>query len=203
MRVLISTMLLLFSGIAACCKVQSQIGDYADKLYAGWTVPSGIDGDGYLPESIRDVPAAMQGEVLANVLDRACSARPEKQYLVIRRVLLCMRQGAKIEVPDSMVAQIYGLAKFASDSVVKAYAVYDLAQLNTRVGWDIVVSALNDPSEDVLSSAMEAINRHAEGAAACRRFIADHSGDPSYAKAIASARWELENLRKSMNGSQQ
>ncbi len=178
--------------------------DYADQFYGEWSLP-GIPGDdsalSRINHFVKDVPRRLQGEILAQVLDRACSTEPQKAYPVIFEVELTLPHlDSEVKLPTGLDRNLYALTK-DPDYVVRINALDSLKEFRRSRDHDAIVAALSDSNDKVRAAAFAALyGRPDADAATYQKFIQDHQSDPGYANSVKYAKEGLDTLGNAQKG---
>lgn len=170
--------------------------DYADKYYDEFSKPQD-DGISYLMGRFHsEVPASMQTEVLDQVLDRAASAEPKKNYRAMDVVFKYLQNfGQDLTLTPQIDSNLYALAK-DSNWMTRRDVLQVVRALGRTKDHDLIVAALNDPSEEVRGAALNALRGRPDAEAAYQKFIQDHQSDPNYATSVQYAKGGLEAIHE-------
>ena len=178
--------------------------DYADKFYADWNHPK-ILGDDSGASRVgsfnKQVPDSLKGQVLDQLLNRACTAKPEKAWEVIENVESVLSVlGPAIKIPPHLDKNLYSLTKNAN-YMVRIYALNTLQQLKRSQDHDVIVAALNDSNDEVRAAAFAALyGRSDVDAATYQKYLQDHQSDPAYAKSVKYAKGGLNAKTNAQKG---
>jgi len=155
------------------------------------------EGKGFLIVSFnRDVPANLQEEVLSNILQQACAAKPIKNYRAIYSVLNYLSvYGKEFKLSAQMNSNLNLLAK--DDIYTIRYDVIDvLGRLKSNQNNNVILDALTDKNEKVRGAAIEALQTRSGSAAVYQKFIKDHQDDPAYAASVQQVKNNIEVTRE-------
>jgi hypothetical protein len=166
--------------------------DYANKYYKEFNKWHD-DGTGYI--------FSLQTDVLDQMLERACAAKPKKDYLEID----CIFEYVKEIQPDLFLSRqfesnIYMLSK-DSYHFARRDAIQLLGRLKRDKDHDLIVAALNDSNDEVRAVAIDALRDRPGSDVIYRKYMQDHQSDPAYRISVLYAKSGLEAIQEAKKGS--
>lgn len=174
------------------------INSFVDKYYhPGFDT----DGTGYVIVSqrfIKEVPLEEQGEVLAQILDRASAAK-KPSYRLIGNIIGFVgwrsKSEGKIIWNEHLKQAVYAQAK-SPDSDVRVQFIHLLFNTQGDKARDMILSFLNDPDEHVRYTVLNGITSWPGSEQIYLKYIQDHQNDQNYAQSVSYAKANLDILHK-------
>jgi len=167
--------------------------DYVDHFYGIFNTPPSDVPTMQYPFG-RDVPIQMQSEVLDQILDRALSAKPNKAYVAVGNVLQYRTvEGSKMPISPQFENALQTLAHDSYD-LARRDTITFLGYLNRSQDFDLILSALNDPSDEVRGAAVKAIWHREDAKTVFKQYISKHQRDHDYKLAVQNVQRALVDL---------
>jgi hypothetical protein len=178
----------------------TQVKDYADKYFTDFNTWQD-DGLSYMyARFYRDVPTSMQADVLDEILDRACSAQPQRHSLAISQVLGYIEQFRPDFVPSKRFDTDLSALTKDQNYTTRRDVIEFLGKMNRGQDRDLIVAALSDPQDEVRGAALNALRNRSGSEAIFQKYIQDHQSDPSYHTSVLYAKSGLDAIHAKANG---
>jgi hypothetical protein len=172
------------------------VKDYVSHFYGIFNAPQGDVPDLFYPFG-RDVPLPVQSEVLDQMLDRAISEKPNKDYVAIANVLDYRGAlGPKIPSSDRFETDLKKLS-LDSNPYAREAVILFMGTVKGEKYTSPIISALNDSNAEVRSRAITTIWQREDAKMVFNNYVLKHQGNPAYELSVENVKSALAAMNAS------